>query len=104
MLWGSAALGVLVTIAVGLFGVIPLRTHSSIVLHYSTSYGIDRVGPWYAGFVPVALSAVTLAVNFFLTRMIAARHRLLSSIMGAFTAALAAGFAAATVIIVALNR
>lgn len=101
--WPAVAFSVL-TWVVSVVGLFPIRARESIVLHYTAVFGIDRFGPWSAGFIPALVALAVLTANTLVAAALVPRSRVIAHLVGVFTAVLLFGYAAAALLIVLLNR
>lgn len=68
----------IVNIAQWWYTFIQVRSHAtdeSIPLHYTTAFGIDRIGPWYSAFVLPVSGTLLVIANAFLIVLVIEHHR-----------------------------
>lgn len=101
--WPAAALA-LGTIVISVMGLATVSGRGSAVLHYSPAFGIDRIGPWQAAYIPAVFAGSLLAINTALAGAYYEKYRPISFLIGIFTVLYEIGFLVAAALIVLLNR
>ncbi len=56
-----------------------------IPLHYTITFGIDRIGPWYSAFILPLSGTIMIIINLLLSALTVEHHRVTAFLIGAIS-------------------